>query len=40
VLSTETLPRYEFTGYVLGGKVDADLAKWAGRTGSLPEVPA
>jgi hypothetical protein len=35
VLSTEALPRYEFTNYVLGGELDDGDAKWANRVGSL-----
>lgn len=35
VLSTEALPRYEFTNYVLGGALDEGDAKWANRVGSL-----
>jgi hypothetical protein len=37
VLSTEALPRYEFTNYVLGCELEEVDAKWAGRVGSLSQ---
>jgi hypothetical protein len=37
VLSTEFLPRYEFTSYVIGCHLDEGDAKWASRVGSLSE---
>ena len=37
VLSTEALPRYEFTNYVLGCELDEGDEKWANRVGSLSQ---
>lgn len=37
ILSTESLPRYEFRNYVLGCDLEAGDVKWASRVGSLSE---